>query len=444
MRKEPFFLLLGDLVLFVASLWLALFVRYGSPPQGEIFREHLAPFSILFGLSVLVFFIAGLYEKHTSLLKGKLPQIILRAQAANIALAVVFFYTIPYLEIAPKITLFIYLVFSIILTLWWRMKGFFVLGKRRKQRSILIGSGEEMEELLREVNGNARYPMYFVSSLNLDDISRVEFRKDILGPVHDKNVSIIVIDTRSEKIIPVLPHLYNLIFSEIRFIDINRVYEDIFDRVPLSLLRYNWFLENISFLPKRLYDFSKRAMDIVLSLFLGSLSLLIYPLIILALKLDDGGPIFFVQERVGRGNSILKIIKFRSMRTPDATKEISPSDAITRVGKFLRKSRLDELPQLWNVLKGDLSLIGPRPELPPLVALYEKEIPYYNIRHLLKPGLSGWAQLYHETPPKFDAHYEHTKTKLSYDLYYLKNRSFILDLKIVLRTLKVLLSRSGV
>ena len=120
------------------------------------------------------------------------------------------------------------------------------------------------------------------------------------------------------------------------------------------------------------------------------------------------------------------------------------SSEITRVGKFLRKLRIDELPQLLNVLRGDLSLIGPRPELPELVRVYEKEIPYYNIRHLIKPGLSGWAQLYHENHPHYRANVSETKVKLSYDLYYIKNRSFFLDLKIALKTIKVLLSRSGV
>ena len=117
---------------------------------------------------------------------------------------------------------------------------------------------------------------------------------------------------------------------------------------------------------------------------------------------------------------------------------------ITRVGKWLRKSRIDELPQLWSVFKGDMSMIGPRPEIPALVKHYESEIPYYNVRHLIKPGLSGWAQLYHTDPPKVNADSEKTRRKLSYDLYYIKNRSFMLDLKIALKTIKALLSRSGV
>jgi len=118
-------------------------------------------------------------------------------------------------------------------------------------------------------------------------------------------------------------------------------------------------------------------------------------------------------------------------------------DRITRVGSFLRRTRLDELPQLWSILVGDLSLIGPRPELPELAALYEKEIPYYNVRHLITPGLSGWAQIHQEKPPKFGVAYDNTKLKLAYDLYYIKNRSFMLDVKIAIKTLRILVSRSG-
>jgi lipopolysaccharide/colanic/teichoic acid biosynthesis glycosyltransferase len=117
---------------------------------------------------------------------------------------------------------------------------------------------------------------------------------------------------------------------------------------------------------------------------------------------------------------------------------------ITKAGKLLRASRIDELPQILNVLKGDISLIGPRPEMPEYVKLYEKEIPYYNVRHLLKPGLSGWAQMHQTLAPKFKPGVEETRVKISYDFYYIKNRSFLLDIKIALQTIKTLLSRSGI
>jgi len=182
----------------------------------------------------------------------------------------------------------------------------------------------------------------------------------------------------------------------------------------------------------------------------------LYPFIFLAIKLDDGGKLFFLQDRIGKNNKPIRILKFRSMSSPQLSGRDAVASAtarediygtetkkITRVGHFLRRTRLDELPQLWNVVSGDLSLIGPRPEIPALANEYEDQISYYNIRHLIKPGLSGWAQIYHDNHPHHLSDVVETKVKLSYDLFYIKNRSFVLDLKIALKTLKKLASRAG-
>jgi lipopolysaccharide/colanic/teichoic acid biosynthesis glycosyltransferase len=265
----------------------------------------------------------------------------------------------------------------------------------------------------------------------------VDFQEEIISRVYSEDVQIIAIDLHSEKVEPILPHLYNLIFSKVKFIDMYKIYEDIFDRVPLSLVKYSWFLENISTEQRVTYDTFKRIMDIAVSIILGSLNFIFYILVGMAIKIDDGGEIFFSQDMIGKNNKIIKIWKFRSM--PEEGERV-----VTRVGRFIRALRIDEWPQFWNVLKGDLSIIGPRPEIPTLVKHYEDEISYYNVRHLIKPGLSGWAQLYHTDPPKVIADAEKTRRKLSYDLFYIKNRSLMLDLKIALKTLKVLLSRSGV
>jgi lipopolysaccharide/colanic/teichoic acid biosynthesis glycosyltransferase len=239
-----------------------------------------------------------------------------------------------------------------------------------------------------------------------------------------------------------------LLFTKVRFVDINSLYEDIFDRVPLYLVSYGWFLENVSLSAGVTYDIFKRFADALFAFVFGLISLIFYPFIYLAIKLDDRGPIFIVQDRIGKSGKLIKIIKFRTMSFND-NEEVNHSaggkreNKITRVGAFLRKSRLDELPQLWNVWKGELSIIGPRPELPALAKIYEKEVPYYNVRHLITPGLSGWAQIYHENHPHQGANVDETKNKLSYDLYYVKNRSLMLDLKIGLKTIMALLSRTG-
>jgi lipopolysaccharide/colanic/teichoic acid biosynthesis glycosyltransferase len=304
----------------------------------------------------------------------------------------------------------------------------------------MIGSGEEIRELAKEIGGHRHYNIDIVSSIDVDQTPAVL----IPEKVAIENVSTIAADLNNDKVQGILPSLYNLLFSKIRFISLDSLYEEIFDRVPVSILKHNWFLENISTTPKYVYDTLKRLMDIIISLVLGLISLVFYPFVALFIKLEDKGPLFYVQERVGQNEKPVRIIKFRSMSVSKNVDLKKDSESrITKFGAFLRKSRIDELPQLWNVLKGDLSLIGPRPELPTFVELYEKEIPYYKIRHIIKPGLSGWAQLYHDNHPHHGVAVEQTKEKLAYDLYYVKNRSFLLDLNIALKTIKKLISRQG-
>jgi exopolysaccharide biosynthesis polyprenyl glycosylphosphotransferase len=444
-KKEPLLLLGGDIFFFLVSLWISLVLRNLSFPSATLFRTHLVPFGILFVVWIMVFYIAGLYDKHTSILQSRLPGVLFNTQITNSVIAVLFFYFIPFFGITPKTLLFIYLIISFFIILSWRMYGYFFLGRREPEQAILVGSGEEMKELVEEVNANPLHNLHFVTSVDLTRADKPGFWGEIIERVYAENVSLIAIDLTSQKVEPILPHLYNLIFSKIRFVDMHKIYEDIFDRVPLSLLKYNWFLENISSQPRATYDVLKRVMDICISLPLALLSLIVYPFVYIAIKLDDGGSLFIAQERVGQNNKLIRILKFRTMSANDNGhygKEGTSSLHITRVGAFLRTSRIDELPQLLSVLKGDQSLIGPRPELPSLVRLYEKEIPYYNVRYIIKPGLSGWAQIYGEHPHG-SADFDMTKNKLSYDLYYIKNRSLWVDIKIALKTIKTLLSRVG-
>ena len=444
-RKEPLVLLLGDLGSFVVALWLSLFIRTLEVPSQELFLTHLLPFSLLFAIWIVVFYIAGLYEKHTVILKSKLPSILASTQLTNSVLAVVFFYFIPFFGITPKTILFIYLFISFVIILLWRVYGYFIVGRGHPNNAVLISSGDEMKELLEEVNNNPIYNIKFISSVDLNRIDEKGFWDEIISRIYSENVSIIAIDLANKNVEPILPHLYNLIFSKISFIDMHKIYEDIFDRVPISLLKYNWFLENISTTPHGGYDILKRLMDILVAIPLLIISVLVYPFVFIAIKLEDGGPIFTHQDRVGRNNHIVHILKFRTMLFNDNGdwQNVGAANKVTSVGSFLRKTRLDEFPQLWNVIRGDISLIGPRPEFPEAVKHYTDEISYYNVRHLIKPGLSGWAQIHYDPEIHHQLTTLDTKHKLSYDLYYIKNRSFLLDIKIALRTLKTLTSIAG-
>ena len=444
-RKEPLVLFLGDFSSFVMALWLSLWIRSLEVPSKDLFLTHLSPFSLLFILWILVFYIAGLYEKHTVILKSKLPSVLANTQITNSILAVIFFYLIPFFGITPKTILFIYLLVSFVLVLSWRIYGYFVIGHGRPTNAILIGSGEEMKELLEEVNNNSIYNIKFLSSVDLSRADEKGFWDEIISHIYSEDVSVIAIDLDNKNVKPVLPHLYNLIFSKINFIGMHKIYEDIFDRVPISLLNHNWFLENISTRPRGGYDVLKRLMDIIISIPLLIFTILLYPFIFVAMKLDSDGSIFTYQDRVGRNNHIIRILKFRTMLFNDNGdwQNKGVINKVTKVGNFLRKTRLDEFPQLWNVLRGDISLIGPRPEFPEAVKHYTNEISYYNVRHLIKPGLSGWAQIHQDKHPHHGIDSFETANKLSYDLYYIKNRSFLLDIKIALRTLETLVSITG-
>jgi lipopolysaccharide/colanic/teichoic acid biosynthesis glycosyltransferase len=162
-----------------------------------------------------------------------------------------------------------------------------------------------------------------------------------------------------------------------------------------------------------------------------------------AIKLEDRGPIFYSHLRVGKYGRPFPVYKIRSMENLP-TNEVKETKKVTRVGSFIRKTRIDELPQLWNVLRGDVSLIGPRPETPALVKEYIATVPFYNIRHIVRPGLSGWAQTQQHEVPKFGVDIKQTKNKLAYDLYYLEHTSLLTDISIILRTLKVLVGKSGI
>ncbi len=443
-KKEALVLFFGDLFALFISLYLTITIRYGALPTKEVLGDHLAPFSILFLLSILINFIAGLYEKHTLVLKGRLPAILTQVQIVNAAISITFFYFIPYFLITPKITLFIYLVISLILMVAWRMAVAQTFGVRRKYKALLLASGDEVRDLHHEINNNQRYGTYFAEWI---DISKTQINEGmIMEIIKSKKISLIVADFSNAKVNELMPSLYKLIFSGLQFADVQKMYEEIFDRVPLSLVNDTWFLENVSSSVKTSFDIFKRLIDIVASIIFGLISLIIYPFVWVAVKLDDGGVLFSYQNRVGQNNKIIRIVKFRTMTVAnDEAKWNSDNqvkNVVTKVGKFLRKSRIDELPQFWNVFRGDVSLVGPRPEFREAVSAYSEKIPYYNVRHIIKPGLSGWAQIY-GSHPHHGINTEETSNKLSYDLYYLKNRSIFLDIKIILQTLKVFISFVG-
>jgi sugar transferase (PEP-CTERM system associated) len=226
--------------------------------------------------------------------------------------------------------------------------------------------------------------------------------------------------------------------------DGNDVYESITGEVPIESIRLSWLLFSSGYFASRLFLFYKRFASLATSIVGLVLSLPLLPLVVLAIKLSSPGHIFYRQIRVGRDGKVFRCYKFRTMRS-DAEADSGPTWAtdddprITRVGRFLRKTRIDEIPQLLNVLRGDMSLVGPRPERPEFVAALNQKIPYYHLRHSVRPGITGWAQILY----RYGSSVEDAKEKLRYDLYYIKNMSVGLDLLIILSTVKIILLGRG-
>jgi sugar transferase (PEP-CTERM system associated) len=221
------------------------------------------------------------------------------------------------------------------------------------------------------------------------------------------------------------------------------LYERLKGRVHLDMLRPSWLIFSSRGRKARINAFVRSAFHRLVGLFGALLSLPIAILTAILIKIDSRGPVLYRQERVGRNGRPFTLMKFRSMRT-DAEKNgpvwaQSADDRVTRVGRIIRKIRVDEIPQFWNILKGEMSFVGPRPERPHFVSQLAEEIPYYEQRHLIAPGLTGWAQIKYP----YGSSIEDARQKLQYDLYYIKNQSLLLDAAILFETVKTILFGRG-
>jgi len=255
--------------------------------------------------------------------------------------------------------------------------------------------------------------------------------------------AIILRESSNELPAPVAQKLMELHFSGVPTYTLELFHEVYWRKIPLYRLNQTWlFQEGFRIAREPVYERLKRLTDIILSSLGLLLALPLLPLAAAGIWLEDRGPIFFRQPRVGKNRRLFNIIKLRTMRADDtagADYTAVGDKRITRLGAFLRNTRLDEVPQLWNVLVGDMSLIGPRAEWVKLVAEYEQKIPCYHFRHLVKPGITGWAQVNYP----YGANLEDTLRKLEYDLYYIRYFSFVLDASIVLKTIHIMLFGKG-
>jgi sugar transferase (PEP-CTERM system associated) len=310
------------------------------------------------------------------------------------------------------------------------------------RRIVVVGMQNHAAELASlAVESDRRFRLVGqIDPRNQGDISDPEFR--LAAQASNLRASEIVIAINGER----LPWdaLAQCKFSGIRVTDYLDFCEREGRRICVDNLREDWIALSRGFEVSKPKDRLRRIVDIVLSAvgFVAAAPVLI--LSALAIKLEDGGSVFYRQERTGLGGRPFTLFKFRSMRE-NAESDGCPAWAterdmrITMVGRFIRTLRIDELPQLWNVLLGDMTIVGPRPERPHFVDQFSKSIPFYSFRHAVRPGITGWAQVSF----RYGASLEDARRKLSYDLYYIKNRSFVLDLIILFKTVNVVLTGQG-
>jgi len=454
--KRPFFLkqlmlLLGDIAILYAALFLALYIRYGYKFELGIFTQHIYPFTLLYLIWLIIFYINGLYD--ITIAKNNLAfwRLFFEAMAINALVATGFFYLIPIFGIAPKTNLFIVLAITVALFYIWRnLYNSFLPSFIVKNSVLIIEGGDEAKEisniiLRRPELGYETIALYKEGSAeNISGKTPVIRNLNELKYILEKYpVNTVVLPMELRQNGEIVNYLYSNLFRKFRFIDLVSFYEMIVRRIPVSVINETWFLNNLQEAEKKLYDKIKTAADFGLSLIFFIFLALIFPFAFVAIKLDDRGPIFYSQKRTGKNGKQFKVYKFRTMRVDaekDGAKFASKNDArITGVGKFLRLTRIDELPQIINVLKGEMSFVGPRPEQPGFVEELKKMMPFYDVRHIIKPGLTGWAQINYQ----YAATLEENLKKLQYDLFYIKNRSLVLDGLILLKTLNIISKLRG-
>ncbi len=427
LRLKQILLLLGDAATLYVALFITLFIRYGVRWDSPETQSHFQPFSILFAAWLLVFYINGLYEIGKMKNTAGFLRTIGAAIFVNAALSVAFFYFITVYGITPKTNLFIFLALAFVLMYAWRALYNDALGQRLPVTPVaFFRESAVTREIAREIAENPQMG-YRVT----DDIASAE---------------LIVVPPQTAGDERTTTALYRYVLAGVEVTDTTAFYELVFGKLPIAELEEAWFLTSLTG-RRTVYDFFRTPAEILLALVIGIVTLPVTAAIALLVRLTSPGPVIFRQVRVGEFGREFVLYKFRSMvaNAADGSAEAGTGAVwktendprFTAVGRAIERTHLDELPQLVNILMGDASFVGPRPERPAFVRELKEKIPYYELRHLVRPGIAGWAQLQY----KYGSSVEDAYNKLQYDLYYLKNRSFLLDLSILVKTVKLFFTR---
>ena len=314
------------------------------------------------------------------------------------------------------------------------------------ERIYVLGTGERAQRLVQGLRQNPELGVEVASWTGKLEgaVTRESVAAHLMEVVRAHKVDRVIVAMRDRRNTMPLNELLDLRMSGVQIEEATSWLEKMSGKIEVENLNPSWLIFAEGFRRGKSFILVRRIVSIVISLIGLILTAPLWPLLMLIIKLDSPGPVFYTQRRVGKDGRIFRVVKFRTMRQ-DAEAAKGPQWAgkndprITRVGKFYRSSRLDEIPQLWCVLKGDMAFVGPRPERPEFVESLEREIPYYRVRHFVRPGLTGWAQIRY----KYGSTVADAREKLQYDLFYIKNASIGLDLLIMFQTIKTVLLRRG-
>ena len=435
-RLKKIILFIGDFTSLFLALTIVLSVRYDQANFNNQLLSHLGPFSVVFVIWLIIIYVSGLYDLNLRVKGRRFFRSVLSAVTMAGLVSVIYFYLNIASNVTPKTNLALFIAFFIIIFYAWRYlhqtishavprTGLAIIGANQKSLTIA-------EELLR--NPGAGYQTELIIG------SEAEF-SNLKTQVENGKVKVIVVcdDFASSG---AANNLLSLLQNRISVFSYPDFYELLCGKVPVEAISATWFLENLRENQKNYFNLSKRIIDLIFAILILVGTIILWPLIAVIIKLESKGPVFIKQTRLGRRGVSFTLIKFRTMKEEGNNRSITLENdkRITKFGNFLRKTRLDEIPQTINILKGEMSFIGPRPERPEFAKELELSIPFYNTRLIVKPGMSGWDQVsgeYH-SPTEQD-----TIKKLQNDLFYIKNRSLFLDTTIALKTIATVLSRGG-
>lgn len=419
-------LVLGDILIFSISLVIALTVRSFAIPESAFFIQHIYPFSLVLLIWIALFIVGGMYDQTYLTIKRSIGSTLATLQLVGGGIAILLFYLVPTFAVTPKTNLALFLVFFS-LGIWVWRKLFFTHIQPVTARAVLIGEHPHISRVLSKDN---MYGISINQHISWNNLSEIE-----------KPLDILLCDFSDDAFQTNAKAIQQLVMNGVRVVDTQRLLEKITGRISLQNVTSQWFISRVQ-QPARSYLFMKRLVDLVCGFVLLALLIIISPLLLpLMFAMDKHTSFLFMQKRVGLLGEPFVMFKLRTMSVADSTTWSSDNHQhITRLGSVLRALRIDEWPQAINLIRGDMSLVGPRALMISEQENMEQVVPSYSQRLFLKPGITGWAQVKQNKAP---ANEKEASERLSYDLYYLVHASILFDLLIVLKTVKTIILKTG-